>query len=236
MSVTIKQLPEDQRPYEKCIRYGESSLTDGELLAVILRSGTKDTSALDLAAQILSAAEASSFPGLLSLLHFSVPELRSIPGIGLVKAVQLKCIGELSRRISSISARSGILFQDPGTIAGYYMERLRHEEQEHLYVMMADNRNRLLGETLISRGTANAALITPREVFVEALRMRAMGIVLIHNHPSGDPTPSPCDFEVTERIKRCGEILGIPLLDHIIIGDQAYFSFYGQGLIDHDAV
>ena len=232
----IKEMPEDQRPYEKCLRYGESSLSDGELLAVILRSGTKESSALDLAGQILSAAEASSSPGLLSLLHFSVPEFRRIQGIGLVKAVQLKCIGELSRRIAMTQARPKIDMRIPETVAEFYMERLRHEDQEHVFCAMTDNKYHFLGDVMISRGTGNASLVTPREIYMEALRMRSAGVILVHNHPSGDPTPSGCDFEVTERVLESGEMIGIPLLDHIIIGDQTYFSFREQELMDKDAV
>ena len=232
----IKEMPEDQRPYEKCLRYGESSLSDGELLAVILRSGTKEASALDLAGKILSAAEASSSPGLLSLLHFSVPEFRKIQGIGLVKAVQLKCIGELSRRIAMSQARPKIDFRDPETVADFYMERLRHEDQEHVYCVMTDNKSHFMGDVMVTRGTCNASLISPREVFVEALRMRAAGVILVHNHPSGDPTPSGCDFDVTERMLKSGEMVGIPLQDHIIIGDHKYFSFREQELMENHAV
>lgn len=111
------------------------------------------------------------------------------------------------------------------------MERLRHEEQELLFVMMFDNRNHLLGEHLVTKGTANATLVTPREIFLEALRYRAVCLILVHNHPSGDPSPSDCDIAVTEQIFKAGELVGISLLDHIIIGDQRYFSFRSQGLM-----
>lgn len=232
MPEKIKELPKLQRPYEKCLSEGESALSDSELLAVILRNGTKGTSSLSLANQILNLTEESSYPGLLGLLHLSLPELMKIHGIGKVKAIQLKCIGELSKRMASAAARPGLSFQNPVTIAKYYMERLRHEEQELLYCMMLDNKNHLLAEQLLSRGTANATLITPREVFLEAVRYHALCLILVHNHPSGDPSPSSCDVDVTNRICQAGELLGIHLLDHIIIGDQKYFSFREQNLLD----
>ena len=231
MKQTIRELPESSRPYEKCLQWGPSVLSDSELLAVILRSGVQGCNSLVLANQILSLTKDTSYPGLLGLLHMSIPDLMKVNGIGKVKAVQLKCIGELSKRMASAVARPRLSFNDPITIAKYYMEHLRHEEQEVLIVMLLDGRNHLLGEQTISRGTVNATLITPREIFVEALKYHAVSLILVHNHPSGDPTPSDCDREVTERVYTSGELLGIRLLDHIIIGDQKYVSFREQGIL-----
>ncbi|MDO4272036.1 MAG: DNA repair protein RadC [Eubacteriales bacterium] len=231
MQETIKEMPKSQRPYEKCIREGANVLSDSELLAVILRSGTKGNNSLSLANDILSLMEKSSYPGLLGLLHMSLADLMRIHGIGEVKAVQLKCIGELSKRMASMAAKPQLSFQEPGSIATYYMEQLRHEEQELLFCMMLDGKNHLLGEQLLTRGTANATLITPREVYMEALKRHAVSLILVHNHPSGDPTPSECDMDVTHRIFQAGELLGIHLLDHIIIGDQRYVSFRQQRLL-----
>lgn len=221
----MKEIPESQRPYEKCIREGESTLSDGELLAVILRCGTRGMNSLTLANDILSHMEQSPYPGLLGLLHCSVSDLKKIHGIGTVKAVQLKCIGELSKRIASTAARISLDFNSPDSIAAYYMEQLRHQEQEIMICMMLDNQNHLLGDTMLSKGTVNATLITPREVYLEALRYHAVNLILIHNHPGGNPAPSKCDKEITERICQAGEMLGINLLDHIIIGDHRYISF-----------
>ena len=231
MKQTTRELPESSRPYEKCLKWGPSVLSDSELLAVILRSGVPGTNSLALANQILSLTKDTSYPGLLGLLHMSLPDLMKVNGIGKVKAVQLKCIGELSKRMASAAARPRLSFNDPITIAKYYMEHLRHEEQEVLIVMLLDGRNHLLGEQTISRGTVSATLITPREIFVEALKYHAVSLIMVHNHPSGDPTPSDCDREVTERVYTSGELLGIRLLDHIIIGDQKYVSFREQGIL-----
>jgi DNA repair protein RadC len=232
MKETMKDLPKSQQPYEKCILLGEGALSDSELLAVILRSGTQGMTSLSLANQILKLTEESSYPGLLGLLHLSLPDLMSIHGVGKVKAVQLKCIGELSKRMACESARPKLSFHQPVTIAKYYMERLRHEEQELLYCMMMDTAGHLLKEQLLSRGTVNATLITPREVFMEAVRHHAVSLILIHNHPSGNPAPSEADRIVTSQIYQAGELLGIHLLDHIIIGDQRYISFREQGILN----
>lgn len=230
MENTIQKMPETERPYEKCIREGAGVLSDSELLAVIMRSGTKGSSSIALANEILNHMKHSSYPGLLGLFHSSISDLMKIRGVGKAKAVQLKCIGELSKRIAASAARTQMRFDRPDTIARYYMEKLRHEEQELMVCMMLDTKNHPLGEQILSRGTVNATLITPREVFMEALRYHAVSLILIHNHPSGDPTPSNCDTEITERMQQAGELLGIHLLDHLIIGDQRYFSFREQGL------
>ena len=228
---TIRDLPESSRPYEKCLKWGPSVLSDSELLAVILRNGVQGANSLALANQILSLTKDTSYPGLLGLLHMSLPDLMKVNGIGKVKAVQLKCIGELSKRMASAAARPRLSFNDPVTIARYYMEHLRHEEQEVLIVMLLDGRNHLLGGADDFKGDGQEpALITPREVFVEALKFHAVSLILVHNHPSGDPSPSECDVEITERIYRSGELVG-EALDHIVIGDQKYVSFREQGML-----
>ena len=226
----MTELPEAQRPYEKCMENGPFVLSDTELLAVILRSGTKERNSLELAESILREMDQTAYPGLPGLIHLSIHDLQRIKGIGKVKAIQLKCIGELSKRIAAASVRDQISYDRPDIIAQYYMERLRHEETEHLYCMMLDTKNHLIHESLLSRGTVNATLITPREVFIEATRYHAVNIILIHNHPSGDPSYSSGDREITDKILESGRIMGINLLDHIIIGDHKYFSFKEQGL------
>lgn len=221
---TIKDIPPQDRPYEKCLEFGAEHLTDAELLAVILRTGRRGSSSLELSYEVLNLPHTRS-QGLAGLYHLSVPELMKIEGVGKVKAIQLKCIGELSRRMSRQRAKDRLSFNMPGTIADYYMEELRHAEQEILLCMMLDTKNHLLGEKRLFLGTVNASLVSPRELFLEALRFQAVNIILVHNHPSGDPTPSKADVEITERIRQGGELLGIHLLDHIIIGEHTYVSF-----------
>lgn len=218
-----RNLGGQDRPYEKCLAAGPALLSDSELLAVIIRTGTRGMDAVDLAKKILSMSHQQS--GLAGICHLTLQELIKIPGIGEVKAIQILCIAELSKRIATYQAKEKITFQDPATIAVYYMEQLRHEEQERMICMMLDTKNHLLGEELMTIGTVNASIVSPREIFISALRYHAVHIILVHNHPSGDPTPSQADMDITKRIKYAGELLDIQLLDHIIVGDQAYASF-----------
>ena len=212
----MKELPTSEKPYEKCLRYGAGYLSDAELLAAILRTGAQGITALELSREVLrlSCIEKS----LLGLHHVSIEDL-------------MKCIVELSRRMSKAAAEETLCFTDPQTVAQYYMEDFRHSLQEQMAVMMLNTKGRLLGEQLISKGTVNASLITPREIFIQALHHHAVGILLVHNHPSGDPTPSREDIRITERIQQAGALIGIELLDHVIIGDKKYISFRERKLL-----
>lgn len=225
----IKEIPAGERPYEKCLLQGPGTLTDSELLAVILRSGTKGASSIELARTVLEAGKGEG--GLLGIHHLSLQDLMEIKGIGQVKAVQIKCIGELSKRIAAVSAKKLLDFQNPETIADYYMERMRHEEQEQMICMMLNTKTQLLGEEVVTRGTVNSSLVSPRDLILAALRYRAVFIILVHNHPSGNPQPSREDILFTKRIQEVCELVDIPLLDHIVIGDQRYFSFHREGLL-----
>jgi len=211
-------------PYEKFQRLGAESLTESELLAIILRTGTKERSALELANQVLSLAK---YPreGLLGLYDLTLEQLMEIKGIGKVKAIKLKCLTELSMRISSSIAKQGLSFTSSGAVAGYFMEKLRHRETECVILVCLDAKGQLLSEKKLSEGSVRMSLISPREIFLEALQSRAVNILLVHNHPSGDPTPSIADKELTLNVKELGEKMDIPLLDHIIIGDNRYTSF-----------
>ncbi len=227
-SNTIKEIPEMERPYEKCERRGAHTLSDEELLAVLLRTGTRGENALDLAKRILYYA---GEPGILGIHQFSAQRLMRIKGIGKVKAIQISCISELAKRLSKATYQEALCFADPGTIARYYMEDLRHEKQELMKLLMLNTKAKLVGETDISKGTVNASLITPRELFIEALQKNAVSIVILHNHPSGDPTPSREDMLMTKRILDAGTLIGIELLDHIIIGNNCYVSFREEGML-----
>lgn len=225
----MKELPKEEQPYEKFQLSGPEQLSDAELLAIILRTGTKGVSSVSLAEDILNLSTQEK--GLHSLQYLSINELMHLKGVGQVKAVQIKCIGELSRRIAKSTARKKLNFQDPETIASYYMEDLRHQEQEMLFLMMLDTQNALLGDLMISKGTVNASLISPREIFLTALKFQAVHIVLVHNHPSGNPTPSQEDIRITKRIQLAGEMLGVHLIDHIIIGDRNFCSLCKEQLL-----
>ena len=219
----------ENRPYEKCLKYGVSSLTDAELLAVIIRTGTKGVSSVNLAGRILGLSKKDN--GLLGICHLTGPELMQLSGVGRVKAIQILCIGELSKRIATYQARRGLCFTEPGSIANYYKEQLRHEEQEVMICMMLDTKNHLIGDEVISKGTVNASLVSPRELFLSALRFHAVNLILVHNHPSGDAAPSQADIDLTRRVRQAGELLGVYILDHIIIGDCQYFSFQEEGIL-----
>ena len=225
----MKELPTEDRPYEKCLQYGPEALQDAELLAVILRTGIRGKSALDLAREILYRSRSET--GLLTSHHISIQELTDIPGVGTVKAIQTKCIGELCKRLARTEARRTLSFDAPETIADYYMEILRHEEQEKIFLMMLNTKNQLLGEQCMSMGTANTSVLTPREVLITALQYHAVNLILLHNHPSGDPAPSREDTLLTERIRQAAEIIGLHLLDHIVIGDHRYVSFREAGYL-----
>lgn len=217
-------------PYEKYLKLGAQQLSDAELLAVILRTGTVGEDTVSIANKVLSLP-CDRQSGILGLHHISLKELMSIRGIGQVKAIKLKCIAELSSRIAQQTAKKTLQMTDPATVADYYMERLRHFEREKVLLLMTDNRNRLIAEHILSEGTVNASLISPREVFLIALRYGAVYIMLLHNHPAGDPAPGRQDIAVTERIKKAAELIEIPLIDHIIIGDKKYFSFKEMGYL-----
>ena len=215
-NMTVKELPDQERPYEKCLAYGAGALSDAELISVIIRTGSQGERSIDLANRILNAGP----DGLLNLLRLDMERLTQIRGIGNVKAIQLKC-----------SRREQITLQSAKSIAEYFMEQLRHETQEHLMLAMFDNKSMLIGEKLLSTGTSNAALISARDIYRTALQYQAAYVVVLHNHPSGNPEPSREDILVTRKIKACGELLDILLMDHIIIGDNRYFSFREQDIL-----
>lgn len=225
----IKELPSDERPYEKCCQHGAGALSDAELLAVILRTGSKGMSSLSLARKLIQSEQCRE--GIQGICSYSIQELRKIKGIGQVKAVQILCVGELSRRISKSRARKKLSFTSPSSIADYYMEDLRYEKQEKIVLIMLDTRGNLIGDKSVFSGSVSSSLASPRELFLEAIKQEAVHIVLLHNHPSGDPSPSKEDIALTSRIAQCGKLLNIPLTDHIIIGDRKYVSFREQKLL-----
>ncbi|MGF6989073.1 DNA repair protein RadC [Lachnospiraceae bacterium PF1-21] len=218
----MRELATPERPYEKFHQYGGEALSDRELLAIILRSGTKGENALELAGRILYGQGRT---GLLDLHGYSYEKLLKIKGIGSVKAIQILCLIELGKRLSKARTKIPLCFNEPRTVAAHYMEDLRHQSREILKLLMLNTKAALIAEKDISVGTVNAGLVSPREIFLEALGAGAVSIILLHNHPSGDPTPSREDIKVTRRVQEAGTLLGIELLDHIIIGDCRYVSF-----------
>lgn len=226
----LKQLYDaEELPYDKFLKSGPSSLTDVELLAIMLRTGTRDKTPIELGRAVLQLSDCKW--GLLGLHHFSIKDLMQIPGIGEVKAVQLLCIAEIAKRISNMQAKENLSFQNPDSVAAYYMERMRHQETERLILILLDSKSRMISDDVISVGILNATLISTREIFVKALKEEAAYVMILHNHPSGDPTPSRQDQIITNKIKEVSVLVDIPLIDHIIIGDNRYISFKQKGLL-----
>lgn len=218
---TMKNLPESERPYEKYLKYGEENLSDAELLAIILKTGTKKENSLDVARRLLEG----NHNNLLNLYDLSYHDLLRIPGIGPVKAIQLKAVAELSKRIATTQSGYHLNMNTPKTIAEYYMEQLRHRKEEVVVCAFFDSKCHFLGDVLLSKGSVDFAYVSPRDIFRHAFDYEAVMFVLLHNHPSGDPRPSEEDFRVTYRIHKGAQILELQLVDHIIIGDNQYYSF-----------
>lgn len=225
-TIRMKELPVSERPYEKCEQKGAEALTDAELLAVILQTGTKTETAVALASRVLLQNEEKN---LLGLAKMSFRELTAIYGIGRVKAVKLLCILELSKRLSRMNYADRPAFTEPSAIAAYFMQSMRFLDVEQVRVLFFNTKCIFLGEKLMTVGTVNSSLLSPREVFIEAVKREAVNIILIHNHPSGDPAASREDMAMTARVAQAGRLLEIQLLDHIIIGDNRYFSFKEEG-------
>ena len=220
--LTMKELPITERPYEKCEKNGAASLSDAELLAIILKSGARGDKVMDVAAQLLSMNPAC--PGLEGVMRLDMTDFQKIRGIGRVKSVQLAAVCELARRMTRIQFSENFVFRTPQSIADYYMAYMCHLKHEEVHVMMLDSKQHMISECLLTKGTVNASLITSREIFIQALKAEAVGIVLVHNHPSGDDTPSREDLTATEKVRAAGELVGIRLIDHIIIGSGHFTS------------
>jgi len=223
---TIRDLPDDERPREKLLRLGEHRLSDAELLAIILRTGVRGMSALDLARAILGRF--SSFG---NMSHTDPADWRGIPGLGPTKVCQIKAAIEIGRRMAEEPARERVVVDSSRKAADLVMARMRHLRIEVFKVLMLDSRNRVIALEEFEQGTVNRAHPVPREIFTRALQKFAVSLICIHNHPAGDPTPSREDRDFTRMVIHAGAPLDIKVLDHIIIGDGTYYSFADHGLI-----
>ncbi len=225
---TIKDWPEEDRPREKLLHNGAQSLTEAELLAIILRTGnasTKET-ALDHARALLTR-----FKGAKGIDEAPLEELRAVKGIGPAKVAQLKASLEMARRLGQKKWKAGEPLQSPENVFLHFQNKFRKENREIFYVVLLNNKNRLIREVKISEGSLTASLVHPREVYHPAVRESAAAVLFVHNHPSGDPAPSPEDIEITRRLKEVGEMMGIRVLDHVVIGHDQYFSFTDRGML-----
>jgi len=226
--LTVKELPLSDRPYEKLEKYGAGGLSDAELLAIIIKSGNQEETSVQVAQRIIKENDIGC--GLRFLNDVTINELMKIKGIGKVKAIQLKAVCELGRRINNKALLQGESITNPKQVADYFMEDMSELKQEILKVMILDTKNKLIKSEVISKGSLNKNIIEPREIFSCAIRFSGAFIIVAHNHPSGDPTPSNADIEFTKNIEKAGEIIGIDLLDHIVIGNGKYISMRSEGL------
>lgn len=224
----IKEWPADERPREKLLAGGASVLSDAELLALIIRTGSAadKSSAVDQARQLLAR-----FGSLRALAAATTAELCRQNGIGPAKAAEIQALFEISRRFARQEIRPGERFTSSGDIFAHYHEKLRDRKKEVFISLLLDSKNRLLKEIQVSEGSLNASIVHPREVFAPIIRESAAAVLFVHNHPSGDPTPSREDIDLTERLSEAGKLMGVRVLDHIIIGSGRYVSFCDRVLL-----
>ncbi|KUO58257.1 MAG: hypothetical protein APF84_05310 [Gracilibacter sp. BRH_c7a] len=222
----LKDLPEDLKPRERLYQLGPEVLSNREILAILLRTGTQGENVLELAERILTEAG-----GLIGLARLSIYELEQVHGIGPAKAAQVKAALELGKRSISADPAARPVINSPSDVADLVMEEMRILDREHFRIMHLSTRNNVLGISAVSVGSLNSSIVHPRECFKEAIRRNANSIILLHNHPSGDPTPSREDLDITRRLTEGGKILGIEILDHVIIGEKRYVSLKEQGII-----
>lgn len=223
---TMKELPEDIRPRERLLKEGSEALSEAELLAIILRTGSREKTALELASLVMAR-----FTSLRRLHDASVEELRQIKGVGLAKSTQIKSALELARRLAQSTDWPRPVIKSPDDAAGMVMEEMRHLDREHFRALLMNTKNQVIGTDKVSVGTLNSSAVHPRELFRNAIKRSAASVILVHNHPSGDPTPSREDIDITARLIEAGKIIGIEVLDHIIIGDNKFTSLKARGLI-----
>ena len=230
MEMMVRDIPEEQRPRERLLRSGAGALSDAELLAILLRTGTRTQSVLHLAEEVLAVYKDM---GLYSLTKLSPQEFSSIKGIGEAKAATVLAAVELGKRFYMRKAfREIAVINGPDDVAAYAVPQLRYENREHFAVLLLDVKNKVIAFKVISIGTLSASLVHPREVFAEAVRHSAAAVILVHNHPSGDPSPSSEDISLTKRLQQAGRIMDIRVLDHVIIGGDAYCSLKEKGFME----
>jgi DNA repair protein RadC len=225
---TIKDWPEEDRPREKLLTKGPQALSETELLAIVLRNGNASTgeSAIDHARLLLS-----QFGGLKGIDEASVSELAAIKGIGPAKVAEIKACLEIAKRMGSQKWQTGEPLRSSEDVYRHFRENLGREKRELFYVVLLNNKNRKIREVKISEGSLTASLVHPREVYNPVIRESAAAVIFVHNHPSGDPAPSPEDIDITKRLKEVGDVMGVRVLDHVVIGYDRFFSFSDKGML-----
>jgi DNA repair protein RadC len=223
--VALKHWARADRPREKLLDQGGAGLSAVELLAVLLRTGTEGETVLDQSRAVLEAC-GNSLHGLAGL---GLPDLCRIRGIGPAKAAQLLALVEIAKRFGEEEFAPGSPFKGSHDVYAHFRERLAHERHEHFYAVLLDNKNRKLKDIRISQGSLTASIVHPRDVYLPVIRESAAAVIFVHNHPSGDPTPSPEDIDITRRLRQVGELVGVRVLDHLVIGRGGYVSFVDDG-------
>ncbi|MGQ4808877.1 hypothetical protein NKDENANG_02270 [Candidatus Entotheonellaceae bacterium PAL068K] len=226
----INKWPEDERPRERLLQFGEGSLSDAHLLAILLRTGdrTSGISAVGLAMRLLQGFGES----LEALSAATVAELCQVPGVGMAKACEIKAAFEIGRRLLAHQGGRAKQFRSSQDVANYYMPLLTGKKREQFWIVLLDRKNAIMREVMVSQGSLTASVVHPREVFNPAIRDSAAAVICVHNHPSGDPQPSREDRTLTTRLADAGRLLGIQVLDHIIVGRDTYMSFADEGLLN----
>ena len=228
MVIMVRDLPADERPREKLLQYGAPSLSNAELLAILIHTGTREASAIHIAEQVLAHYKDR---GLSELSYMAPQELTQVKGVGLAKAATIVAAVELGRRLSMKAAEKIETVCGPEDAARYAMPRLRFEQREHFCVLLLDMKHHIMGMPDVSVGSLSASIVHPREVYRIAIQRAAAAIIAVHNHPSGDPSPSREDIAITRRLAEAGKLLDIPMLDHIIVGGENFISLKEQGMV-----
>ena len=226
--LNIKELPLSERPYEKLEVVGAEHLSNAELLAVIIKTGTKAYTAVELAQLVLKL---SNDGRLSSLNNLSIEQLKQVKGIGRVKAIQIKAALEFSKRIATTDGIVHHIIKSAYDVSNLMMEEMRYLKKEVFRAILLDTKNQIIKVVNVSVGSLNSSIVHPREVYSEAIKCGCNSIIFVHNHPSGDPTPSTEDIQTTQRLENAGNILGIKVLDHVVVGDGKYVSFKDKGII-----
>ena len=228
--LTMKELPVSDRPYEKLETYGSEVLSNAELLGIIFRTGTPQETSVGIARRLLHKID-SKEENLHGLWNMSLEELQEVKGIGRVKSLQIRAVLELSKRVANSKFLKDRTISSPTDISRYYMEEMRYYQKEYFKIIMLDTKCRIIHDETISIGSLNSSIVHPREVFIQAIKKASASIILMHNHPSGDPSPSQEDIMITKRLIEGGKLLGIEVLDHIIFGDGIYVSLKEKGIV-----
>ena len=222
---TVREMPSDERPRERLERYGAATLQTAELLAILLRVGSTRENVIELASRLLR-----EYGGLGGLLAADFADLCAVHGLGQAKAAQLKAALEVGRRLSVLSPEARPQITRPEDVANLVMLEMAYLAQEQLRVLCLDTKNYVVHQQVVYQGTVNSSMVRAAEVFRPAISRTCLAIAVVHNHPSGDPTPSPEDVRTTEQLRKAGELLDIELLDHIVVGHQRFVSLKQRGL------